>query len=185
MLRVGDCPADYISNRSQIIDMRYTSGKTAVHSDMLMWSKAEPVEFAALQIANSIFGVPQISVKINEMPEKHLEMIRFYLDFWLENRDILLGGKLVGYHPENGYSKAICTLKNKSVVALYTDNVLKVESDSCIIVNASTNKTVILKTIKDMKYKIVNCVGDVVEEGIVDSALVELEVPVSGIIFLS
>ncbi len=185
MLRVGDCPADYLSNRSQIIDMRYTSGKTAVHSDMLMWSKNEPVEFAALQIANSIFGVPQISVKISEMPEKHVDMLRFYLDFWLENRDVLLGGKLVGYRPENGYSKATCTLKNKSVVALYTDNVVKVEGDSCIIVNAGTNKTVILKTIKDVKYKIVNCVGEVVEEGIVDSALAELEVPVSGIIFLS
>lgn len=185
MLRVGDCPADYLTNRSQIIDMRYTSGKTAIHSDMMMWNKDENVEIAALQIANSIFGVPQISVKINEMPEKHIEMIRFYLDFWLENRDVLLGGKLIGYNPSNGYSKAVCTLKNKSVVAVYTDNVVDIKTESCVIVNAGTKKSVIIKTIRDMKYKTVDCLGNIVDEGVINTSLSELSVPVSGIVYLN
>ncbi len=184
MLRVGDCPADYLTNRSQIIDMRYTSGKTAVHSDMLMWNKDESVEVAALQIANSIFGVPQISVKIKDMPEKHIEMIRFYLDFWLENRDVLLSGKLVGNNPANSYTKAVCTLKNKSIVAVYTDNVVKIKGDSCIIVNAGTNKSVIIKTIKNMKYKTVDCLGKTIDEGVINTSLAELSVPVAGMIFI-
>ena len=184
MLRVGDCPADYITNRSQIIDMRYTSGKTAIHSDMMMWNKTEPVEIAALQIANAVFGVPQISVKINEMPENHVDMIRFYLDFWLENRDILLGGKLVGYHPESNYTSAVCTLKNKSVIALYTDKVADIKTDKCIIINAGTSKSAIVKTIKDMSYKTYDCMGNIIEEGIIDTPLIELSVPIAGMIFV-
>ena len=31
MLRVGDCPIDAIKNRQDIVNMRLTSGKTAVH----------------------------------------------------------------------------------------------------------------------------------------------------------
>jgi alpha-galactosidase len=118
------------------------------------------------------------------MPEKHIDMLRFYLDFWLENRDILLGGKLVGYHPECSYTKAVCTLKNKSVIALYTDNIANVKSEKCIVVNAGTNKTVIVKTIKDMKYRIVNCFGEAIDEGVLNTSITELSVPVSGVIFL-
>ncbi|MBR4942050.1 MAG: alpha-galactosidase, partial [Clostridia bacterium] len=57
MLRVGDCPNDAIQNRRAIVDLRYTSGKTAVHSDMLMWSIHDPVESAAIQIASTLFSV--------------------------------------------------------------------------------------------------------------------------------
>lgn len=184
MLRVGDCPADYISNRSQIIDLRYTSGKTAVHSDMLMWNEDESVETAALQIANCIFGVPQVSVKIDKMPEEHVNMLRFYLDFWLENRDALLNGKLIAFDPENSYSQAISTLDNKSVVAVYTDRVVDVKTEECIIVNAGTRKSVIIKTFSDMDYTVVNCLGEKVSEGTVTSSLAEIPVPVAGIIYL-
>ena len=35
IFRAGDCPADILSNRIHTIDLRLTSGSTAVHSDML------------------------------------------------------------------------------------------------------------------------------------------------------
>ena len=41
MLRVGDCALDAFMNRMGILDLRMTSGKVAVHSDMIIWSDKE------------------------------------------------------------------------------------------------------------------------------------------------
>lgn len=44
MFRAADCTADAVANRVRTIDLRLTSGTTAVHSDMLeynvFWQKA-------------------------------------------------------------------------------------------------------------------------------------------------
>ncbi len=84
MLRVTDCPNDSIKNRTDSINLRLTSGKTAVHSDMLLWHLEDPVENAALQFVSSIFAVPQISMRIEALPEDHVKMLSYYLDFWKE-----------------------------------------------------------------------------------------------------
>lgn len=55
MLRVGDCPADPLKNRSDIVNLRLTSGKTPCHSDMLMWNVDSHVEIAALQICSVLY----------------------------------------------------------------------------------------------------------------------------------
>ena len=105
MLRVGDCPGDILSNRSQIVNLRLTSGKTAVHSDMIMWNENDSAENAALQFANVIFAVPQISMLIKDLPQEHIEMLEFYISFWKEYRNVLLDGKLTAKNPENDYSQ--------------------------------------------------------------------------------
>ena len=63
MFRAGDCPADVLSNRVRTIDLRLSSGSTAVHSDMLEWNSADSAESAALQFLNILSSVPQISVR--------------------------------------------------------------------------------------------------------------------------
>ncbi|MFP4199623.1 MAG: hypothetical protein ACLFSO_08545 [Halanaerobium sp.] len=48
IFRVNDCPGDAVTNRVRTIDLRLLAGETAVHSDMLMWSRndcVEPVRF--------------------------------------------------------------------------------------------------------------------------------------------
>ena len=42
MLRVMDCPGSCLTNRNEIVNLRLTSGNTAVHSDMLMWDYNAP-----------------------------------------------------------------------------------------------------------------------------------------------
>ena len=79
MLRVVDCPNDAIRNRMGVVDLRFTSKDTAVHSDMLMWHKEDAVESAALQFVSVLYSVPQISVKLQNLPSKHKKMLAFYL----------------------------------------------------------------------------------------------------------
>ena len=79
MFRVTDCPADWLSNRVGMVDLRLLSGDTAVHSDLLMWHPDDSVQNAARQLLNVFFAVPQISVRPDRVPETHRAMLRHYL----------------------------------------------------------------------------------------------------------
>lgn len=184
MLRVGDCPGDILANRSQIVNLRMTSGKTAVHSDMIMWSENDSVENAALQFANVIFSVPQISMLIKELPQEHTEMLRFYISFWMEYRHVLLDGKLTAKNPENDYSQASATLDNTTVTAVYTNNVVDSKSDKTVVVNASGFDSVIVKNAADKSFTVKNCKGEIITTGTVKNNLEEIAVTKSGIVII-
>ena len=184
MLRVGDCPGDILANRSQIVNLRLTSGKTAVHSDMIMWNENDSVENAAMQFANVIFSVPQISMLIKDLPQDHVEMLKFYISFWKEYRNVLLDGKLTAKNPENDYSQACSTLGNTTVVAVYTNNVVDAANEITVVVNASGFDSAIVKNAADKKFTVKNCKGETVSSGTVNNSVEEIPVPQAGIIVL-
>ena len=95
MFRAGDAPNAAQVNRVRTVDLRLTSGTTAVHSDMIMWHPEEAVESAALQLLNVLFSVPQVSVRFGRVPTSHREMVAFYIGYWRTHRDVLLDGDLV------------------------------------------------------------------------------------------
>ncbi len=57
------------------------SGDSAVHADMLMWNPNEAPVNCAIQIENVIFGVLQLSVRLDQQSPEQLELIRFWIDF--------------------------------------------------------------------------------------------------------
>ena len=182
MLRVGDCPGDILANRSQIINLRMTSGETAVHSDMIMWSENDSAENAALQFANVIFSVPQISRLIKNLPEEHIEMLKFYINFWKENRYVLLNGKLTAKNPENDYSQASSTLDNTTVTAVYTNNVIDAKKGTTIVINAGAFSSVMVKNAVNKRYIIKNCKGEITSRGEVRDSLKEFPITKAGIL---
>lgn len=185
MLRVGDCPGDVLTNRSQAINLRFTSGKTAVHSDMLMWNKTDTVENAAEQFINVIYTVPQISVLVDELSDEHKRMLKFYISFWKENRDVLLNGKLTAENPETDYSSARATLNGIEIISPYTNSLVEVFERKAIILNATLKDFVIVKGAEGYKAKVVNCLGETISEFTIKNALEEINVSRAGIIYLN
>ena len=185
MLRVGDCPGDVLTNRSQAINLRFTSGKTAVHSDMLMWNKTDSVENAAEQFINIIYTVPQISVLINELNEEQKKMLRFYISFWKENQDVLLKGKLTAENPECEYSIARVTLNETEIITPYTNSLVEIYENKAIVINATLKDSVVLKSAKGYSAKVVNCLGEIISEFVIENTLEEISVPRAGIIYLN
>ena len=118
MLRAGDCPFSYLTNRFRTVDLRLTSGETSVHSDMLQWEQGCPAEMAALQLLNVLFSVPQISMRLAELPSAHLKMLKFWLTFWRNHRDTLLSGTFVPTQPEHLYPLVSAHGKKETVVAV-------------------------------------------------------------------
>ncbi len=184
MLRVGDCPSDAIINRLAIVDLRLTSGNTAVHSDMIMWNYDDTVESASLQFANILYSVPQFSMLIDKLSPDHLKMTKYYLSFWRKHRDILLNGKLTATCPESSYAVVKSTLEDKSITTLYTNNVAEITESYSVLVNASPYKSVILKNAKGKTAKIVNCMGEEINTVTIDTDIAEIGIPMGGMTIL-
>lgn len=121
MLRVGDCAYDSITNRLGIISLRLLGYPVAVHSDMLYWAKNESISLCAFQLLNCMFSVPQISVILADSTDEQKALIRYFLTYWRQNRDILLHGKLIPLHPESNFTSVTAEGDEKQITVLYAD----------------------------------------------------------------
>jgi len=185
MLRVGDCPLDAIKNRQNIVDMRLTSGKTAVHSDMLMWNYDDSVESAAIQLASVLYSVPQISVLIDRLPDGHYKMLDYYLKFWLRYRAVLLDGHLSADHPESNYSSVSSELDGIKVTTVYTDSAVDCNVPLTVAVNAGHCRSLIFRNCAERAFRVVNCMGEKIVSGTFCDSIAQLEVPIAGMAFIT
>ena len=193
MFRAGDCPNDALNNRIRTLDIRLLCGDTAAHADMTMWRGDEPVEAAAQQIVHTLFAVPQISVLLDALPADHLEMVRWWLGFWNDNRDVLLDGKLQPLHPELLYPVVIANTEKKCVIAAYADMVLRPGPDvpeTLWIVNGVSVPRLVVELAGDLglrRLTIRDCRGRTVheEDAALGAGLYAWNVPPSGTLCLS
>lgn len=188
MLRASDCPYDALTNRMRTLDLRMMSGCGAVHSDMLMWDMSGSAENAARQITNVLFSVPQISVKLNDIPPEHMEMLKFYLNFCNQYRDVLLDGDLHIYQPEMLYSMAYAKKDRRAVAVDFSGAVWDIEYnvDEAVYVNAAQNDSLYINAENiDGAYEIFNCQGNLIEDGMLSgNTLRKFNVPISGMIII-
>ncbi len=190
LFRAGDCANDAIENRVRTIDIRLLSGATAVHSDMLTWNVNEPVEIAADQITHVLFSVPQLSNRFEKLPPEHSEMIRYWIRFWREHRDVLLDGDFRPKHPELNYPLVVATTKEKRLIALYADMTIDPEPNvpnELYIVNASHKSSIVLKLDAPLgvrKVEVRDCKGNTVktERKNFSKGVHQIDVPLSGVV---
>ncbi|WP_420401850.1 glycoside hydrolase family 36 protein [Flagellimonas sp.] len=190
MFRATDCPNLSSVNRIRTSDLRLLSGTTAVHSDMLMWHYDEPVEVAALQMLNVMYSVPQISVRLEDIPEDHFKMIKFYTNYWLQNRDVLLDGDFHPSSPLTNYPILEGTSTQKKIITVFNDNLVNFQTGrhkELDIINAKTSTQVVMvvtgKTEK-FKYATKDCLGNETEKWVVElsEGTHTFKVPKSGLI---
>lgn len=124
MMRAGDCPGDLLANRCRTANLRLTSGKSAVHSDMLEWNAAETPENAARFVLASIFSTIQYSVMLRTLPASHKRMIRHWLEFSQRHRSALLKGEFRPHHFEAMYPWIEAEDVVEKIVAVYTAGIV-------------------------------------------------------------
>ena len=128
--------------------------------------------------------MPQISMLIDKLPEEHLKMLSFYLDFWNKYCDVLLEGRLTADNPESNYSRVTAKLDDRAVITLYTNHCADCAEKETAIVNAAVYEELILTNCADKMYKITDCMGNVLENGAFGSDVNKILVPVSGMVFV-
>ena len=190
MIRVADCPNDSLMNHAVGTDMRYLLGKTPVHSDMLMWHTEDTVESAAHQVICTLFSVPQISVLLDKIPESHRKMLKFWLEYWNDNRETLLDGAFSAENPESLYSLVKSERDGHIIAVSHTKPILTVDGFRKLdFVNATAETALVVRANADFgkrAYTVLNCMGEVVEQGEVELScgLHEFFVPRQGMVRL-
>jgi alpha-galactosidase len=193
LFRAGDAPNSQVDNRVRVVDLRLSSGTTAVHSDMLMWHPGEAVEDAARQLLNVLFAVPQISVRLESIPPEHLEMVRRYVDYWRDNRDVLLDGGFQAWRPLANYPLVVAFDTHKVIVATYAEVAVPLGDlpvrSRVDVVNATPRGRVVLDVIEALgshRFRTRDALGRVVSEGSIalDAGAHAIDVPPAGILEL-
>lgn len=165
ILRAFDCPGDYVMNRVRTTDIKMLAGNTAVHADMVTWNFEETVEVAALHYMSTLFSVPQISIMLTETPEEHLQMVKFYTDYWTQNRETLLNCDFWPKSPLENYPMAYAKNGDKTILGLFSDTIAELHEtvEKLDVLNAKLSEEVVIICKKDHGewcYKIFNCMGD-------------------------
>lgn len=187
MFRVADCPDSAIRNRVGIVDLRMLSGQTAVHSDPLMWHEEEAPEMAAIQIISSIFSTPQISVKMKTLTPQLRHMLRFWIQFMRENRELLQDQPICAIEPHNLYPVVWTQKDEKTIMAVYSANrILQIPEGvrDWTVLNGTKSGRLVLE-IGDMEGSVTvkDCLGNLVDkvQSERQGRFLEVQVPVSGI----
>lgn len=186
MMRVWDCPLDGATNRNQTINLRLVSGSCAVHADMMYWHREDTPESVALQLWGTVFSVPQISVRLNEITDEHEKVLRNYLTFWTEHRNTLTKGKLrVGYS-ENGYGYAETAYGEERIAMLSSTSLFEVRSDvsKSYLINLTDTDGIVLKNPDGAELACTgyDCRGNVTDSFISCDRLSEIRVPLGGLV---
>ena len=184
MLRVGDCAFDAATNRIGAADLRMMTRDVAVHSDMLLWSPDETPENCAMQLLNVLFAVPQISIRPSRAGEAQRRLLKTYLSYWEQNRDVLMGGRFSVRHPEAGYSSlsAESAGSGKRITVLYTESSRRVDGREEDIWNATGEETVVLlnEAGRELAVAVYDCFGEPVRRLTTAERAIALTAPVAG-----
>lgn len=183
MIRAADCPDDPATNRKRIADLRLTSGETAVHADMLVWSADESPEGAARPILNALFGVIQYSMVLQRLPSAHQGVIRHWLAFTERHRDTLQLGTFRPHHPELNYPFIEAESAAERILAVYLDSYLvragKLDRP-VYVVNATLTKGVAVALSSPADVELFDVYGTSQGKRGYDAGLAEIPVPQSG-----
>jgi alpha-galactosidase len=193
LFRAGDAPNSLTDNRVRVVDLRLSSGNTTVHSDMLMWHVGESVEGAALQLLNVLFAVPQLSVRLADIPSAHLEMVRHYTDYWRRNRHVLLDGVFQARRPLANYPLVSAHDEDKLIAVTYAEVTVPVGElgarPRMDVVNATSGGRVVLDVrapLGEYRFRVLDAVGRTSATGTVSlsEGAVAFDVPSAGLLEL-
>ncbi|MET1005378.1 MAG: glycoside hydrolase family 36 protein [Propionibacteriaceae bacterium] len=189
ILRVGDCPADTAVNRASMIDLRLLDFGPVVHSDMLMWDGTAAAEVGARQLLNVFFSVPQISMRLTELGQDHLDSLTFLLQQWRSVRDVVLQGQLSVGLSNDGYPVIQSwSSTGEGVLGVYADAWVSLDLAGrrrLTVLNASGADSVVLDLAGPVQVRATTFTATGREQttftGSWEAGLMRLPVPVCGL----
>ncbi|MEP0212931.1 MAG: glycoside hydrolase family 36 protein [Cellulophaga sp.] len=192
MFRAFDCPGDATMNRIRIADIKMLAGNTAVHSDMITWHNDERLEVAALQLVNTLFGVPQLSVLLKDAPQEFLNMIGFYTKYWNKNKELITTGNFTPFKPLANYPVKQVVNQNKLLLGVFDDYVAQINSKTQYIdiLNGKLSTSLIVQNTQDLGTytgTIYNCEGTVIstKKYALNKGILAVEIPSCGLLRLT
>lgn len=183
MIRANDCPLSMVENRTRIARLRLTSGRTAVHADMLEWRSDESPECAALNVLNSVFGVIQYSVRLANLSEAHGRMLRHWIRFASEHREALVKGEFRPHGPAHDYPLLEGVSASERVLGLYQRNlIVRVPSADrrTFVLNGTLDNKVTVDLPQEARVEVFDTYGSGIGTVLLKAGMSRLNVPPAG-----
>ena len=180
MLRVADCAADSVTNRIGIGSLRIVNGATAIHSDMLLWGKQETPVNCMRQMLNIMFSVPQISVLLTKVPAEQKAAVKRFVDYWSDNRDILLDGKFRAQDPGANYSLMSAEKGGKKITVLYSTSEVELTAGEEDVWNNTSKNYIVAAGTPGTAYTVFDWSGAKLAAGELSGTVQKIAVPAGG-----
>ncbi len=130
---------------------------------MLQIIEGEAPEDSALQITNVLFATPQISVRWERLREDQIRMLRFWLGFVSEHRELLQQSSFEPAHCYANYPVVTVRNENERLTALYGERFLILDKPSQVlyVVNAYGRETVYMGSEQPftVRWRTLDCMG--------------------------
>ena len=181
MFRVADCPADPYVNRVHSLTMRI-SQDGIIHSDMMMWNRDETNEAVAYQLLSTMFSVPQISVRFDNITSDHKAILKNYLSFWRAHKDTILKGNMEYFDVQSNFSCVKSAKNGETVTVLYQNIVDRINKGTNYIFNATGTSYLYVEAENDADYEIYDIFGKLKENGKIEKGVSKLSVPSCGMV---
>ena len=150
ILRASDCPADALVNLRSTVDCRLLSVGQVTHADPMMWGPTGGPEAVAQQIYAGLFSVPQISMRLAELPAEQAAALAGLLRWWRDLAPVLLAGSIQVTGTERGYTtvSAVHASLGRAVIGIYLPVVVDLDADlpgEITLVNATAATSVVVR----------------------------------------
>jgi alpha-galactosidase len=151
ILRASDCPADATVNLRSTVDCRLLSVGQVVHADPMMWGPTGGAEAVAQQIYAGLFSVPQISMRLADLPADQSSALTGLLGWWRELAPVVLEGSIEVTGTERGYTtvRAVHGALGRTVIGVYAPVVVDLGVDlpgEVTLVNATAAASVVVRS---------------------------------------
>lgn len=168
IFRAVDSPFDDLENHVRITDIRLLAGKSAVHSDMLMWDGEDAPESAAMQFSQILFSVPQISMRLQELSHSHKEMAAYYCKLWKRYQSAFVKGSFTPLNPQCRYNVVMGAFENTLACTYHSRELIVPPAghSPMVFINGSGREGILLSLSEGGSYrrKVCGCTGRTLQE---------------------
>ena len=119
---------------------------------------------------NTLFGIPQLSIFLNDANENHLNMIEHYNQYWKKNRAVLLSDIFTPCSPLENYPVQSAQMETKQIIGVYANQWITIDSalNEVDVLNVKFSENIILlgdNNPTNYMYSVLDCLGVEKESG--------------------
>jgi len=138
----------------------------------------------ALQLWGTLFSVPQISARLEEITEEQKAVLARYLSFWNAHRKTITKGTLRVKFTESSYGYAEASHEDEAVAILTSNSILEPNPDFAkfYAINLTDSESMILKNPSrvPLSCTVYDCKGNVIDTTLISEPLAEVNIPLGG-----
>jgi alpha-galactosidase len=177
--------------REKMVNNRLLYGKYTPFMEVVAINQRESVEDIARKLQSVLFGNPYLSFYVTTLPEASKQTIRFWLDYWKRNYEVIFDGNFEPLQVSRFYPVIRVDNEQKIIYMLcedYTINLPILLDKTIDVINSKVAGNIhfqLGKPDSQYNYEMFNCKGERIEKGIVKSKnknSVDFAVPMAGFI---